>query len=240
MTSDTTMILNLTFVGTLMIAALLAALVLFAGCMALVFTGLGRLVYLGATRLIGAGRTLGGRVVAARQTSGHQTSHDDADAPAPAAVTSSAARDSSERVPAPSSSTAAAASGTTTANGKSGLIPSWRKPAGPAAEPAVDAASTEKAAPSVTVKLSEPETPPAERAGLRAEADPEQTQATRTEPALAVTPVVTPAGGPRPAKKAAPKSSGRSAPRPTDSARNTVPGILRPSQDPEEQHAKGA
>lgn len=238
MTSDTTMILNLTFVGTLMIAALLAALVLFAGCMALVFTGLGRLVYLGATRLIGAGRTLGGRVVAARQTSGHQTSHDDA--PSPAAVTSSAARDSSERVPAPSSSTAAAASGTTTANGKSGLIPSWRKPAGPAPEPAGDAASTERAAPSVTVKLSEPETPPAERAGLRAEADPEQAQETRPEPALAVTPVVTPAGGPRPAKKAAPKSSGRSVPRPNDSARNTVPGILRPAQDPEEQHAKGA
>lgn len=234
MTSDTTMILNLTFVGTLMIAAFLAALVLFAGCMALAFTGLGRLVYLGATRLIGAGRTLSGRVVAARQTS------HDADAPTPAAVTSTAARDSSERVPAPSSSNAAAASGTTTANGKSGLIPSWRKPAGPAAEPAGDAASTEKAAPSVTVKLSEPETPPAERAGLRAEAVPEQVQETRPEPALAVTPVVTPAGGPRTAKTAAPKSSGRSAPRPTDAARNTVPGILRPAQDPEEQHAKGA
>ncbi len=233
MTSDTTMILNLTFVGTLMIAAFLAALVLFVGCMALVFTGLGRLVYLGAIRLIGAGRTLGGRVVAARQTP-----HDDA--PAPAAVTSSAARDSSERVPAPSPSTAAAAPGTTTANGKSGLIPSWRKPAGPASEPAGDAASTEKAAPSVTVKLSEPETPPVERAGLRAEADPEQAQEARPEPALAVTPVVTPASGPRPAKKTTPKSSGRSAPRPNDAARNTVPGILRPAQDPEEQHAKGA
>lgn len=232
MTSDTTMIFNLTFVGTLMIAAFLAALVLFAGCMALVFTGLGRLVYLGAARLVGAARTLSGRAVAAHQATGHQMSHDDADTPAHAAVASSAAEGRPEQSPAPSSSTATAASGTPTATRASGLIASWRKPA----THDEDSASTDKAAPSVTVKLSEPETPVAERAGLRATPVPEQVL--DSAPATAVT--VTPANGPRTPKKTGAKSTGRSAPWPTGSARNTVPGILRPSQDPEEQHAKGA
>jgi len=221
MTSDTTMILNLTFVGTLMIAAFLAALVLFAGCMALVFTGLGRLVYLGASRLIGVGRNLGGRVAAARQTTETHTAHDDADATAAPALTADAANVSPDRAPAASSSAVKAPSVTPADAGRSGLIPSWSKATAPSG----------KAATSVKVTLTEPAATPAavELPAVELASAP-----------AGKTSTVTPANAARTPKKPGANGAARNATWPKGSARNAVPGLLRPSQDSEEQHAKGA
>ena len=226
MTSDTTMILNLTFVGTLMIAAFLAALVLFAGCMALVFTGLGRLVYLGASRLIGVGRNLGGRVAAARQTTDVGTALDDADATAAPALTADAANVSPDRAPAASSSAVKAPSVTPADAGRSGLIPSWSKASTPSGT-----TPSGKAAPSVKVTLTEPAATPAavELPAVELASAP-----------AGKTSTVTPANAARTPKKPGANGAARNAAWPKGSARNAVPGLLRPSQDSEEQHAKGA
>ncbi|MFJ3957216.1 hypothetical protein [Arthrobacter sp. NPDC090010] len=200
MTSDTTLVLNLTFMGTLMIAALLAGLVLFAGCMALALTGVGRLAYLGVARAVGLFKP----ATAAAVTDGE-----------PARETS---KTGTELEPEWKKAVREADARALAKATDSGVLPTVAKVSNPLQDSTVKAQELLQARPSV------------KKAAVAASAGAAAVPETTVAPAMTAPPVAD-----RTAWKPGKKSV-----RQEGIARKNMPGLLRPADQNEERHAKGA
>ncbi|MDP5226785.1 MULTISPECIES: hypothetical protein [Arthrobacter] len=220
MTSDTTLVLNLTFLGTMIIGGLLASVVLFFACVALAVTGLGRLVYVGGERLV--------RLVVPGL---HRD--DDAAEHAPAALVELAAASAAR----PSTRTAPAVRKAPASDAKPRLVretpPSREKPkpvmntGWQQAVREADARALAKATDSGLLPTVAKVSNPSPTADVKAQ----ELLSTQDRPAAKPTAIHAAGEAPRLSLKPG---------RQDGIARKNMPGLLRPARDDEEQHAKGA